>query len=219
VQCAPALVFAVCVALPLSACRFDHGHVPGDAALVDAVDASGDARTDARTFDPATDCPKSYALSLPSSPTRYRVVQTPSPPWPHFAVCDADLQNATHAVVLGSMQEITELDAALDAMNTVARFYVGGVQSPTATTMAGDWIAFDGAPLLQTAWHTNENEPDDGGDGSENQTSQLLIIDRNLAYLHDAAGLSSYGVICECDGVPVHPTAASYVALDPNNPN
>ena len=85
--------------------------------------------------------------------------------------------------------------------------------------MTADWIGFDGAPLLASAWHTPENEPDDLGDGVENQQQQLLILDRMLQYFHDATGPGPYGVICECDGVPVNPTAQLYVDTDPNNPN
>jgi hypothetical protein len=93
------------------------------------------------------------------------------------------------------------------------------VQSPSATARDGDWIGFDGKPLLTSAWHTPENEPDDGGDGVENHEQQLLIFDRTLTYFHDATGVTAYGIVCECDGVPVHPTAQSYVDTDPNNPN
>jgi hypothetical protein len=181
------------------------------------ADVAGDAAPDAG-FDAARDCPVRYADTLPSQSSRYLIVQAAATAWPQLAICD-EAPAVTHAIVLGSQQELVELDALLDGKSTIDRFYVGAVQNPTATTMTGDWITFDGAPLLQSAWYTPENEPDDGGDGVENQTSQLLIFDRVLPYLHDAAGISTYGVICECDGVPVHPTAASYLALDPNNPN
>ena len=70
-----------------------------------------------------------------------------------------------------------------------------------------------------SAWHTPENEPDDGGDVFEDHAQQLLIIDRTLQYFHDATGPGPYGVVCECDGVPMHPTAQAYVDADPNNPN
>ena len=56
-------------------------------------------------------------------------------------------------------------------------------------------ISFHGAPLITSAWHTNESEPDDGGDVIENQQQQLLIIDPALPYFHDATGISAYGII------------------------
>ena len=204
--------------LGLAACRFPTGSAARDGAIdaepdaaeVDAVDAA---------FNPATDCPVSYADTLASSSSRYQIVQTLGTGWPQLALCNTDLPGRTHAATLETLQEVVELDALLDARLTIDRFYVGGVQSPTATAMNAGWIGFDGKPLLMSAWYTPENEPDDGADGIENQTAQLLIIDHQLPYFHDAAGISVYGVVCECDGVPVHPTAQTYVDTDPNNPN
>ena len=210
------MVRCVVCALLFAACKFSHGVLQQDADIV-VADVASDSAADAG-FDAARDCPVSYGDTLPSQTSRYLIVQTIGTGWPQLALCN-EAPSRTHAIVLGSMTEIVELDALLDGKSTIDRFYIGGVQSPTATTMTGDWITFDGAPLLQTAWYTNENEPDDGGDGLENQTSQLLIFDRLLPYLHDAAGVSSYGVLCECDGVPMHPTAANYIDQDPNNPN
>ena len=161
-----------------------------------------------------------YTATLPSSSSRYLVDQTADLAWPKLARCNGDLPGKTHAIVFGAMQEVVELDALLDGAGTIDRFYAGGVQSPTATVRDADWVGFDGKVLLMSAWHTPENEPDDGAtDLVEDHGQQLLIFDRTLQYLHDATGVSAYGVICECDGVPVHPTAQGYVDTDPNNPN
>jgi hypothetical protein len=212
-----AVARCVVCALLLGACGFSHGTAPASDGSVVVSDVASDAAPDAG-FDAARDCPVSYGDTLASSASRYRIIETVDTAWPQLALCKEET-GYTHAAVVASMQEIVELDALLDGKTTTTRFFLGGVQSPTATTMTGDWITFGGAPLLQSAWYTPENEPDDGGDGLENQTSQLLIIDRTLPYLHDAAGITAYGIVCECDGVPLHPTAASYIDQDPNNPN
>lgn len=179
------------------------------------------AGPDAAVFDPATDCPPSYTASLASTAatSRYRVITTTGPFWPHNATCNADRPGATHAMAPGTMQELTELKAHLDTASTLDRYYLGGVQDPQATAVNQGWIWFDGTPLPQTAWYQLENEPDDNNSGTEAHNSQLVIIDRLLTYLHDATGTSSYGIVCECDGAPVAPTAQDFVDRDPTNPN
>lgn len=199
-----------CWVLSLVACKFAPGTVPNDLP----PDASIDAPPDARAFDPAQDCPSSYLVIVPSTTSRYRVITDLATFWPHEAACNADLPGRTHAAVLDDMQELVEV-----AAQTTIRVYVGGVQSPTAVATSSDWITFHGAPLIATAWHTNESEPDDGGDLIENHESQLLIIDPALPYFHDAAGISLYGILCECDGIAVDPTARAFIDADPNNPN
>ena len=214
----------VWAALVLGACSFSHGSSPSDGATDPRADAAadGDVRADAAPgdappFDAAL-CPASYADTLAASKSRYRIDQTLMTAWPLLEACKQDHLGWTHAVVFDSMAELTELDILLDSRATTSRFWIGGVQNPAATTTNAGWIGFGGAPLLASAWHTPENEPDDL-DGTENGGQQLLILDRMLQYFHDATGPGPYGVICECDGVPVHPTAQQYVDTDPNNPN
>jgi hypothetical protein len=196
------------------------GDIDGDIVGDDAANG-GDAAPLDSGFDPATDCPGTYNVMLAATAaiSRYRIVTTLDVYWPHDALCRADRPGATHPVSLQTQQEIVDLTLYLDTTQTLDRYYVGGVQQPDATTPAGGWVAFDGTDHVQTAWHTPENEPDDGGDTIENQGQQLMILDRLLEYLHDATGVSAYGVVCECDGIPVHPKADVYVTQDPNNPN
>jgi hypothetical protein len=209
----------------LGACSFTPGSLARDAAVASGDTQVGDTQADdARENDAGFDlstCPGAYDVTLASTSTvsRYRVVTALDVFWPHYALCNNDLVGATHAVAFQTQIELTELEALLDATQTLNRYYVGGVQTASAASPSADWLSFDGALLLQTAWHTPESEPDDGGDMIENQGQQLLILDRLLPYLHDATGVSLYGVICECDGVAVHPSAVDAVMQDPNNPN
>jgi len=194
------------------------GVAPVDAAApVDSVDAPDG---DARAFDPAADCPSTYTVALPSTMvgSRYRVIDTAVLAWDGFAACDADSTTIVHPMSIGSMTELTELAAAVtSAVQT--RFYIGGVQDPTATTPGTQWINFDGTQLLDGAWYTPEAEPNDLDDGDEtDHEQQLLIIDKTLQYLHDAVGNTVYGTICECDGTATSATARAFVDADPNHP-
>src|SRR5689334_16483537 len=100
----------------LAACGFR-----SPASTPDGVPAGPDAVPDAPAFDPATDCPASYTASLASTAatSRYRVITTIGPFWPHNATCNADRPGATHAATLGTMQELSELKAHLDAASTL----------------------------------------------------------------------------------------------------
>jgi hypothetical protein len=208
-----ALLVAIVV---LGGCSFRAQSGAPGAAEVDAAAGVVDAP---RPFDPVTDCPGAYGTMLPSSTSRYRVITTLATFWPHDATCNDDVPGATHAVVLETMQELVELDAVLDATQTLDRYYVGGIQDPQATVRTAGWISFDGEPLLQTAWYAPEFEPDDGGlDLIEDHGQQLVILDRLLQYLHDAAGVTAYGIVCECDGRRVAEKAKAFVVGDPNNP-
>jgi hypothetical protein len=200
----------------LAACSFR-----SPASTPDGVPMGPDAGPDAPAFDPATDCPPSYTASLASTAatSRYRVITTTGTFWPQNATCNSDRPGVTHAVTLGTMQELIELKAHLDTVSTLDRYYLGGVQDPQATAASQGWIWFDGTPLLQTAWYQPEGEPDDANSGVEAHNAQLVIIDRTLTYFHDASGTSSYGIVCECDGTPVAATAQDFVDRDPKNPN
>src|SRR5678815_1256769 len=171
----------------LAACRFD---LPES-----SIDGAVEAGAPDAAFNPALDCPASYGATLTStaSTSRYRVITTAAQFWTHNATCNADRPGVTHAASLGTMQEMLELDALLDAISTLDRYYLGGIQDPQATATNQGWIWLDGTPLLQTAWYLPEGEPDDGNSGTEVHNSQLVIIDRLLQYLHDATGTSAYG--------------------------
>lgn len=212
-----AVVLVVC-----AACSF---RLPGtgngttvDGAPADSVDAppqDGD-----RAFDPAADCPPGYTLALPSTmaTSRYRVIDTAVLAWDGFAMCEAEDAAIAHAMSIGSMTELTELTAAVGTAVQI-RFYIGGVQDPTATTPGALWVNFDGTTLLDGAWYTPEAEPNDLDDGDEtDHEQQLLIIDKTLLYLHDAVGNTPYGAICECDGAAVAASARGFVDADPNKP-
>jgi hypothetical protein len=203
----------------LAACGF----TPPGVATSDAPGADADGGPDGvPAFDPAIDCPATYTTQLASTAatSRYRVIGDLRSFWVHNAACNADRAGATHAVVLNQMQELLELKAHLDGVAVLDRYYLGGVQDPQATAANEGWIWFDGTPLLLTAWHTAEGEPNDNDAmGREGHRQQLVILDRRLTYLHDATGTSLYGIVCECDGKPVAATAQAFVAGDPNHPN
>lgn len=207
--------------LAAAACGFDAPRGAPDGPPADPDAAAPDAVPDAPPFDPVAACPPAYATQLASTSatSRYRVITTPARFWPHNADCNDDLSGVTHAATLGTMQELLELKAHLDTLPSMTRYYLGGVQDPQAAAANEGWIWFDDTPLLQTAWHTPEDEPDDANAGNEDHNQQLLIIDRELTYLHDAAGVTSYGIVCECDGAPVTATARRFVDEDPVNPN
>jgi hypothetical protein len=209
------LVFVVAV----TGCGFRIEAVP-DGSIGDAAIDGADIDAMVPGFDPGRDCPGSYPLSIPATVTtsRYRVILATALYWPHEQACLADRPGSTHLASPDSMTELLGLELAVSG-NVGARFYIGGIQSPSALTPTADWITFGGADLLQTAWHVPETEPDDGGDQIENQGQQILILDPALDYLHDATGITAYGAICECDGLPVAPKARMYVDTDPNNPN
>jgi hypothetical protein len=204
----------------LAACGFESPRGSPDGAPTPSEAGPPDAAPDP-TFDPAAECPSTYTVSLPStaSTSRYRVITALAQFWPHNTTCNADRPGVTHAATLGTMQELTELKTGLDAASTLERYYLGGIQDPQATAPNQGWIWFDGTSLLQTAWHTPEEEPDDANSGTERHGQQLVILDRRLTYLHDAAGVSSYGIVCECDGTPVTAMAQDFVDRDPVNPN
>ena len=212
------------VAVVLIVCAGCSFRLPGTGAA--PVDATAPADTvdaqdrEASAFDPAADCPATYTVALPSTmaTSRYRVIDTAALAWDGFAACDADGATIVHAMSIGSMTELTELVTAV-ATAVQTRFYIGGVQDPTATTPGALWINFDGTALLDTAWYTPEAEPNDLDDGDEtDHEQQLLIIDKTLQYLHDAVGNTVYGTICECDGTGTSATARAFVDADPNHP-
>ena len=194
------------------------GGVPVDGPPpADVADAP---RDDARAFDPAAECPATYTVALPSTMagSRYRIIDTAVLAWDGFAACEADGATIAHAMSIGSMTELTEVVTAV-ATAVQTRFYVGGVQDPTATAPGALWFNFDGTTLLDGAWYTPENEPNDLDDNDEtDHEQQLLIIDKTLLYLHDAVGITAYGTICECDGAAVATTARGFVDTDPNHP-
>jgi len=209
---------ALALVAALAACSFRSATHSPDDSPTDAATAEAGAPD---AFDPAAGCPASYATQLPStaSTSRYRVITALAAFWPHNATCNSDRAGATHAAVLNTMTELLELKAHVDGVSALDRYYLGGIQDPQSTMTNRGWIWFDGTPLLQTAWHTPEGEPDDSNAGTEVHFQQLVILDRLLTYLHDATGTATYGVVCECDGTPVTAMAQAFVDTDPNNPN
>jgi hypothetical protein len=199
----------------LAACGFKSPARSFDDAP-DAPDAP-----DAHVFDPAAECPAAYTAQLPSTAatSRYRVITALAQFWPHNATCNADRPGVTHAATLNTMAELLELKTLVDGLSLLDRYYLGGIQDPQATAVNQSWIWFTGTPLLQTAWHLPEGEPDDANGGTEIHSQQLVIFDRLLTYLHDATGTSTYGIVCECDNMPVTAQAQGFVDRDPNNPN
>jgi hypothetical protein len=199
----------------LAGCSFDSPKGGASAG----PDAAG-APDAPRGFDPGADCPGSYPVRLEATAaaSRYRVVTSLEQFWPHNDACNADRRGSTHAVSIGSMDELVALEAHLDTVGVILRYYIGAVQDPDATAKDVGWISFDGTDLLKTAWYTNE--PNDGtASPNEQRGQQLIIIDRTLPYFQDAVGTTPYGIVCECDGIAVAAKAQDFVDRDPNNPN
>ncbi len=200
---------------------------PLDAAVGSdtAIDAAPDA-----SITPLV-CPGTYIV-IPGSVTKYRPIYTVGSYWQHEASCEADtLDKSTHAAVIDSLAEALALRTYLLAQTPVYRTYgVGAVQSPTATTVGGGWVDFRDRVLDPSLWGTyaGVQQPDDtavsGQASTENHEQNLAFLDLDSTgtnpYLRDGnGGGNNYVFLCECDGLPVGPTARSYVDLDVNNPN
>ncbi|MBA3818131.1 MAG: hypothetical protein H0X17_04520 [Deltaproteobacteria bacterium] len=154
-------------------------------------------------------CPPTYQVSLASSTSRYRVTSVDQLISAHHALCKADSNTGTHLVALNDQQEMTELDLMLQTVPAPAlgRFYVGMVQLPGSSTLAAGWVDITGRSLDPTLW--NVGEPDDLDD-TENALEQFAVIDSSGRLL-DVAGATSYGAVCECDGLPVDATAEATI--------
>ena len=181
------------------------------AAIGDAtapVDTPGpiDAALSADAF--ALVCPGSYAVTIASSTSHYRILTSNAVFSSHATTCNADLPGATHLIALDSTTELTQIFVALAAavpQPNNSGFYIGAVQQPNQASPSAGWLIFTGAALPGGMWAGGQ--PDDAG-GGESNSEQLGLIDRN-GTLQDVAGQTGYGAVCECDGLPIAPAVTA----------
>ena len=177
----------------------------------DAPDTPPDAPVDNASFDYKL-CPASYNAQLPG-PSRYRLITNGHSAWDHSATCNADLPQATHLVVLETMQEFTNVKAFVDGLpnNAIVHnaVWIGGVQPKTVAKPDEGWLAFDGTPLIK-AWDTTTREPNDGS-GETDHSEQFVFYEHNRPGLADVPGNTNSAVLCECDGKPVDASVASLI--------
>jgi len=161
-------------------------------------------------FDDAS-CPVSYSVTAIPGPSRYRLIVNGGRAWEQSDACNQDLQGATHLVVIDSPPELTAVKAFVQnpgAGLAGNALWIGGVQPITATTPSDGWIGFDGKPLIN-GW--GGGEPNDRGNDESNHEEQFVKMQPDKAYFIDTAGTDILSALCECDGKPIAPTAASMV--------
>src|SRR4051812_30916837 len=155
----------------------------------------------------AASCPSSYGIRLPGSGSAYRLIPDGRPAWTQSDACAADLPGATHLVVLDSRAELDGATALVGAPTTALAgnaIWVGAVQQSSATQPTAGWLWLDGTAV--TGW--GGAEPNDRG-GQENHEEQFARIEKGKLYLQDSAGNSNSSALCECDGKPIVPAAAT----------
>lgn len=157
---------------------------------------------------PSLVCPASYTVSLASTASRYRVSAGPV----SFAAanrdCADDQPGDTHLVNIQALAEGAELGPHMDAEPTqpmLGRFYVGGVQLAAQAAVDASWFYLDGEPVNDIVWRSDE--PDDL-DGTEDELEQFATIAGERLMI-DVGGGTPYGMICECDGIPIAPQIAA----------
>jgi len=199
----------------VSACGFSPSAVGVDADHHPMTDAPAHTQLDAHVtsvdafvfqdapsqlpFDPAM-CPTGYTnntvTAAPNS--RYRVVGTAAKFSAQNTICNGDHPGWTHLVVLDTIQEATEIHAAL-AGNA---YYVGAVQPPNQDMPATGWLQFTGASVPPDLWQPGQ--PNDNGD-AENNEQNVGAADDSSGLINDVSGLYSYLAVCECDGNSLAP--------------
>jgi hypothetical protein len=132
----------------------------------------------------------------------------------HHAACNS---HGTHLAVIDNQQEIDDLVAfgrTVAGVNSNSRFYIGLVQAPAQLEPEDNWIDFQDRNSDNDLWaQSGNNEPNDGADDSEsNHQEQVAAIQLDRDAIIDLASTENVRAYCECDGMPVGPKAAMYVA-------
>jgi hypothetical protein len=204
----------------LAACSFElrPGTAAHDAASDAAVETTIDAPADAAppdapaVFDPASDCPGSYPITLSGQTSRYRIILTGARWWEQSADCANDRAGSTHLVALDTSAELnavmTRLDATTGLPGGQGCAYVGGVQLRLQAQDTAGWLSITGGALLPI-W--DPGEPNDGGDNLENSAENFAMLERTRSSLIDIPGPSLFGAVCECDGKPVDDAASAAI--------
>lgn len=189
----------------IAGCGFEHGQLDG--VGVDAnggVDAS-DAEID--TVVPVA-CLETYTITVPSTTTKYRVIETAASFTTQHQACNADQPDQTHLASPETATEATELRDAIVSLGNVggSQFYIGAVQKPDSGSVTADWYVFTGAALDGALWVSTPND-DNPGENNEENLGALNTGD----LMHDVTGDLPYPAICECDGLPIDPTVAGFI--------
>jgi hypothetical protein len=190
----------------LAGCGFEHGRLD-DPTIGSTADGGTDGATAIDTPAPVT-CPSSYTMTLPSTTTKYRVIATPAAFASHHAACNQDQSGGTHLASFETATEAMEMRDAILAMSSPpgTQFYVGAVQKPSQTTTTTGWYVFTGGPLDPSLWVSTPND-DNAGENNEENLGALNTGD----LMHDVTGDLAYPAICECDGLTIDATVASYI--------
>jgi hypothetical protein len=169
-----------------------------DATLVDATPA----------YDREL-CPPEYTFSITGYDTSYyRPILTLGTFATHHADCNDDTGLGwTHLVV----PDANEAAAWGGTFASNQYFYIGAVQDPAATTLAGGWFQFDGGPITAPWSSSGLLQPND--DNFSENGRENLALSTSAGTLHDVRGLSTYFAVCECDGTPISPAIVAMLPL------
>jgi hypothetical protein len=193
------------LAIVVAGCQFSSGVVPRDGA----VDVPPDMPIDVPGFDPSV-CPVDYLTIIPSVPTsRYRLLLTSAKYSAQHANGVDDEMGLTHLVVFNSHAEAKEVGAAYGMAAGIGPnsvFYIGAVQPPNQASPSSSWLWLTGGPVVET-WANGA--PNDGDNVENNRENAARSVWSGL--LEDAFPTLLGNAVCECDGVAVEPTIATYV--------
>jgi hypothetical protein len=168
-----------------------------DAGIDGGIDGGSDGPGDA-AFDVSM-CPPDYSLLLwPGS--KFRHFDSLGQAWEVSDHCNDDLAGATHLAVADSAEKLSALHGAL-TMRSRTRWWIGGVQSITATGLLDEWYWVTGEPVDPMLW--NPTQPNDGDNNEAGHTEQFMVLEETRIGLVDYGGNNTAEGLCECDGRPV----------------
>jgi len=195
-----------------SGSRYDDNSGPGYGGQCVESSTMIDAAIDSPPpFNPAL-CPAQYVqINATRTTTRYRLVTPQGTFLQHATNCNDDLVGATHLATPQTAQELDDLSQWIDPMpNTGAQFWLGVVQDPNALLPDARWILLDDTNVPLDLW--KPGDPNDS-DGDENRQEQFAYFDKSPINrrMTDTPGNTGHGGVCECDGVPIGPSATVFV--------
>jgi hypothetical protein len=156
------------------------------------------------TPEPAVDagvtrgCPTKYTIMLPSSTTRYRVLEANAMFAEQEAACRQDPPGAGRLVALESASEAQYLRELLGQYEQ-ARYYVGAAQSSNQARPEEGWKLATGGPVPDELWALDQ--PIDGPSSHYVEDNEANVAELGLesGMLFDASGKALQPAICECD--------------------
>jgi len=192
--------FAVFALLCAAACGkelnadFCDAHPSDDRCLMGTgADATGRDGGGSGSGDagPLPTCPSNYDITIASQPRSKYSIEDGIDDWNSAVVkCAAEMPGATHLVVIGSQQELTELDTWFDRKR-----FVGVSDKNTSNTylaVTDEVVSFPALYMpAQPTWAT----------GEPNSSGNCVAIDVNLqASDEDCTGATvDLAWMCECD--------------------